>query len=225
MRDQKKSLDYASLVVVGLASVDTVAIEAISITLESCDLSGAWLVNLEDSAMIDNLLSEKIIIFLDGESKTHHAFKKYSEKFIEINDLIEDAKAEINTANKLFNQYVQKNQLEYSEYMKVPPAERKLLPKVIKKNLVPPVFSNWPDSVMLESAENELVQMKKLGAIEGTPNEMKKILAASRFVQFLIYMWKSDEIERVNRVYVLGQDSEQTILPPSWLKRVSKETS
>ena len=225
MRDQKKSLDYASLVVVGLASVDTVAIEAISITLESCDLSGAWLVNLEDSAMIDNLLSEKIIIFLNGETKTHRAFKKYSEKFIEINDLIQDAKAEINTANKLFNQYVQKNQLDYSEYMKVPPAERKLLPKVIKKNLVPPVFSKWPDSVMLESAENELVQMKKLGAIEGTPNEMKKILAASRLVQFLIYMWKSDEIERVNRVYVLGQDAEQTILPPSWLKRVSKETS
>lgn len=225
MKDQKKSPDYASLVVVGLVADNKVAIEAISVTVESCDLSGAWLVNLEDGAMIDSLLSEKLIIFLNEESEMHHTFKKYSEKVIGINALIEDAKTEINTANKLFNEYVQKNQLDYSEYMKVSPADRKLLPKVVKKNLVPPVFSEWPDSVILESAENELVRIKKLGTVEGTPNQMKKILAASRLIQFLIYMWKADEVERVNRVYVLGQDSMQTILPPSWLKRVSEETS
>lgn len=225
MRDQKKPLDYASLVVVGLVADDKVAIEAISVTVESCDLSGAWLVNLEDSAMIDSLLSEKIIIFLNQESETHGSFKKYSEMVIDINTLIEDAKAEINTANKLFNDYVERNQVEYSEYMKVPPADRKLIPKVLKKNLVPPVFSEWPDSVTLEAAENELVRMKKLGTVEGTPNEMKRILAASRLIQSLVNMWKVDEIERINRVYVLGQDSVNTILPPSWLKRVSKETS
>jgi hypothetical protein len=220
MRDQKSRLSFASIVVVGLVSKDKVAIEAISVTLDSCDLSGAWLIDVGDTVTIESLLNGKLVLFLNQESESVTNFKKYKEKIIVVQDLISDAKSEIKTANKLFEEYVQKNQLEYSEYMKIPPSERRLLPKIQKKSLVAPEFSAWPDSVLLDSAEEELVRMQKLGSVAGTPNEMKKILAASRLIQFLIYMWKADEIERVNRVYVLGQDSEQTILPPSWLKKI-----
>ena len=220
MRDQKSRLSFASIVVVGLVSKDKVAIEAISVTVDSCDLSGAWLIDVADNVTIESLLNGKLVVFLNQESESYTNFKKYKEKIIAVQDLISDAKAEIKTANKLFEEYVQKNQLEYSEYMKIPPSERRLLPKIQKKNLVAPEFSAWPASVLLDSAEEELVHMQKLGSVAGTPNEMKKILAASRLIQFLIYMWKADEIERVNRVYVLGQDAEQTILPPSWLKKI-----
>jgi hypothetical protein len=219
MGDKKNLPSFASVLVVGLVSKDLVAIEAISVTADSCDLSGAWLVNTLDTSIIENLFSEKIIIFLNKESENLSIFKKYEKKFITIEDLIIDARVEINTANKLFEDYVQKNELDYREYMEIPPAERKLIPKVVKKNLVAPEFSNWPDSVLLDSAEDELVRMQKLGSVEGTPIEMKKVLAASRLIQILIYMWKADEIERTNRVYVFGQDSEVTILPPSWIKR------
>jgi hypothetical protein len=219
MGDNKKLPSFASILVVGLVSKDLVAIEAISVTADSCELSGAWLVNVVDTFTIESLCSEKIIIFLNKESETLSIFEKYKEKFIAIKDLIIDAQAEINTANKLFDDYVQKNEFEYREYMAIPPAERRLVPKVTKKNLVAPEFSNWPDSVLLDSAEDELVRMQKLGAVEGTPIEMRKVLAASRLIQILIYMWKADEIERTNRVYVFGQDSEITILPPSWIKR------
>jgi hypothetical protein len=220
MRDQKSRLSFASIVLVGLVSKDKVAIEAISVTIDSCDLSGAWLIDVGDTVTIECLLNGKLVLFLNKESESVTNFKKYKEKIIAVQDLISDAKSEIKTANKLFEEYVQKNQLEYSEYMKIPPSERRLLPKIQKKSLVAPEFSAWPDSVLLDSAEEELVRMQKLGTVAGTPNEMKKILAASRLIQFLIYMWKADEIERVNRVYVLGQDSEQTILPPSWLKKI-----
>ena len=220
MRDQKSRLSFASIVVVGLVSKDKVAIEAISVTLDSCDLSGAWLIDVGDTVTIESLLNGKLVLFLNQESESVTNFKKYKEKIIVVQDLISDAKSEIKTDNKLFEEYVQKNQLEYSEYMKIQPSERRLLPKIQKKNLVAPEFSAWPAAVLLDSAEEELVRMQKLGSVAGTPNEMKKILAASRLIQFLIYMWKADEIERVNRVYVLGQDSEQTILPPSWLKKI-----
>jgi hypothetical protein len=33
-------------------------------------------------------------------------------------------------------------------------------------------------------------------------------------------MWKNDEVERNNRVYVLGSDAEMTILPKSWLSKL-----
>lgn len=224
MRSQIKSISHASIVVVELVSEDTVAIEAISITLESCDLSGAWQVNLDDTSTLDLLLNDKLIICVNGESESLAVLKNYQEKFITINSLIEDAKVEIQTANNLFDNYVQKNQIDYLEFMKIPAAERKSLPKVVKKSLVAPEFSEWPDSVILDSAEIELAQRKKLGAVEGTPSEMKKILAASRLIQLLVYMWKADEIERVNRVYVLGQDSVNTILPPSWLKKITWES-
>jgi hypothetical protein len=49
---------------------------------------------------------------------------------------------------------------------------------------------------------------------------MKRVLAASRLLQILIYMWKNDEVERLNRQYVIGSDAKSTILPAIWLEKL-----
>lgn len=220
MKSNKRLVSYASIAVVGLAPNEMIAIETISVSRESCDLSGAWLIKKTDTAVLDDLINGKLIVFLNKESQSISIFEKFHENFIGVDDIFQDAKNEIEIAMKLFDQYVQKNRKEYAEYMNVPPMERKLLPKVVKKNLVAPEFSRWPESVKLDSAEKELTIMRKMSAVEGTPSEMRKVLAAARLIQLLIYMWKADEVERVNRVYVLDQDAENTILPPSWLSKI-----
>ena len=213
-----RKLRYASIAIVDHISTEEVAIESISVTEESCDLSGAWLINSKDSQLLLNILSGKLIIEL-GSSESPAAISK-SQDHVSIQDFLDDARQEIEVANKLFNDHVQRNLQEYSSYMQVPPAERKLLPKVVKKNLVQPDFSNWPDVVDLNNPEQGLRTLGKLESIVGTDPEMKRVLAASRLLQILVYMWKNDEVERNNRVYVLGSDAEMTILPRSWLNKL-----
>lgn len=215
-----RKLRYASIAIVDHTSTDEVAIESISVTDESCDLSGAWLVNSKDSQLLLNILSGKLIIELGSSESPAAKVKSKSQGQISIQDFLDDAKHEIEIANKLFNDHVERNLQEYSSYMQVAPAERKLLPKVVKKNLVPPDFSKWPDAIDMNNPEQELRKLGKLESIVGTDPEMKRVLAASRLLQILVYMWKSDEVERNNRVYVLGSDAEMTILPRSWLSKL-----
>jgi hypothetical protein len=211
---------YASIAVVDHISIEKVAIESISITDESCDLSGAWLVDSKDSELLSNILSGKLIIELGSPESSNAKVELKLQDQISIQDFLDDARQEIEVANKLFTDHVERNLQEYSSYMQIAPAERKLMPKVVKKNLVPPDFSNWPGVVDMNNPEQELRKLGKLESISGTQLEMKRVLAASRLLQILLYMWKNDEVERNNRVYVLGSDAEMTILPKSWMSKL-----
>lgn len=213
-------IDYACLAVVDSVAGERFAIETISISADSCDLSGAWLLESKDSDAIKNILTGKIILNLGSEISLKAIDQNATLRTVSLEDFLVDAKSEISTANNLFEKFVQQNRDEYAEYMSVKPDERKLIPKVVKKNLVPPDFSVWPSGLELSQPQNELRKLGKLEKIQGTPKEMEKVLTTSRLVQILINMWKSDESERLNRVYVLGADAESTILPKSWLSRV-----
>ncbi len=215
-----RKIRYASIAIVDHISTGEVAIESISITDESCDLSGAWLVDSKNSQMLLNILTGKLIIELGSKESSNTKIELKLQNHIHIQDFLDDARQEIEVAKNLFNDHLERNLQEYSAYMKIAPAERKLLPKVVKKNLVPPDFSKWPDVVDLDNPEQELRKLGKLESIVGTDPEMKRVLAASRLLQILVYMWKNDEVERNNRVYVLGSDAEMTILPRSWLSKL-----
>lgn len=210
-------IKYVSLAVVDFVSEKKIAIETISISQDACDLSGAWLLEVDDREVIKNILTGKLIISLSADDNLKIIDGSLSVRTVSISSFLSDAKTEVSIANKLFESYVERNKREYAEYMGVKPLERKLLPKVIKKNLTPPEFSAWPDKVDLTNPAGELQQLGKLGKIQGTPSDMEKVLGASRLIQTLINMWKSDESERLNRVYVLGEDADSTILPKSWL--------
>ena len=91
----------------------------------------------------------------------------------------------------------------------------------LKRNkLVAPEFYNWPDSINLNNATEILESMGKLAIPLGTPNEMKRIIAAARLLRFLIDKWHSDEQERNNRKYIQGNEADITILPKAWLQTV-----
>ena len=220
MRSTLAEVKYVSLAVVDFVSEKKIAIETMSITQDTCDLTGAWLLEVDDREIILNILTGKLILGVSDVDRLAKIDSLLNNRTVSISDFLSDAKAEVGIATKLFESYVESNKREYAEYMSVKPQERKQLPKVLKKNLTPPEFSAWPNEINLADPVHELQNLGKLGKIRGTPSTMERVLGASRLIQNLINMWRSDESERLNRVYVLGEDAENTILPKSWLKRL-----
>lgn len=220
MKSTLAEVKYVSLAVVDFVSEKKIAIETMSITQDTCDLTGAWLLEVDDREIILNILTGKLILGVSDVDRLAKIDSLLNNRTVSIDDFLSDAKAEVGIATKLFESYVESNKREYAEYMSVKPQERKQLPKVFKKNLTPPEFSAWPNEINLANPVQELQNLGKLGKIQGTPSTMERVLGASRLIQNLINMWRSDESERLNRVYVLGEDAENTILPKSWLKRL-----
>ena len=221
MKNIVQKIGYASIAVVDPLPSGSVAIETISVTEDACDLSGAWLLEPSELHKASTILSDKLIIVLGESKKLPGPLSDFSKMQVSIQDFLIQARHEVSTALKLFRDFQVNNEKEYADYMNIKPAERKLLPKVTKKNLVEPSFSKWPQDLNLSAAESELDSLGKLSKIEGTPEEMRKVLAASRLVQMLVYMWKKDETERQNRQYVKNEDSVNTILPTPWLKKLN----
>lgn len=221
MSKELKDIGYASIAVVDFSFGDKVAIESISITQDSCDLSGAWLIDSTDEEKIHSVLENKLLIFLGEHKSQKDLIPKLRNYEVDLDDFITEARKEVESALTLFQEFSERNKSEYENYMKIKPAERKLLPKVVKKNLIEPTFSTWPEILNLETAEAELTQLKKLSSVSGTPDEMKRVLAASRLIQLLINMWRKDEVERLNREYVTGTDARSTILPFVWLEKLA----
>ena len=220
MTVDSREIGYAGIAVVDLNLGDKIAIESISVTQDACDLSGAWLLKIGEEEKIETILENKLVIVIGGGNTSKSLPAIQETKRVYINDFLGEAREEVLTALRLFQEFNAKNQQEYDAYMKIKPAERKLLPKVTRKNLVEPNFSSWPDSLDLEISTQELEKLGKLSSIKGTPDDMKRILAASRLLQILIYMWKNDEVERLNRQYVIGSDAKSTILPAIWLENL-----
>jgi len=220
MKSTLAEVKYVSLAVVDFVSEKKIAIETMSITQDTCDLTGAWLLEVDDREDILKILTGKLILGVSDVDRLAKIDSLLNNRTVSISDFLSDAKAEVGIATKLFESYVESNKREYAEYMSVKPQERKQLPKVFKKNLTPPEFSAWPNEINLANPVQELQNLGKLGKIQGTPSTMERVLGASRLIQNLINMWRSDESERLNRVYVLGEDAENTILPKSWLKRL-----
>jgi hypothetical protein len=105
--------------------------------------------------------------------------------------------------------------------MAVEPNARKLLPKVQKKQLVSPVFSEWPEEFDLSKSKEFLDSIKKSGLADVENDELKTVLVAARVLQLFIQMWQADETERKTKIYVDAESAEVTILPRIWLSKVS----
>jgi hypothetical protein len=220
MTVDSREIGFAGIAVVDFKLGDKIAIEAISVTQDSCDLSGAWLLKIGEEEKLSTILENKLVIVLGEENAARSWPVIQATSRVAIDDFLTEAREEVLTALSLFQEFNAKNLQEYDAYMKIKPTERKLLPKVTKKNLVEPNFSAWPDSIDLEISKQELERLGKLSSINGTPDDMKRVLAASRLLQILIYMWKNDEVERLNRQYVIGSDAKSTILPAIWLEKL-----
>ena len=211
---------YAGICVIDGSQQNVIPVETISVTPESCDLAGAWNLPSHDLKTLREITIGKLIIFLGSEDMKKRVIGDLGKQEVSINDFLQDARMDAEQAIQLHGEYMQKNLADYAEYMKVKPAERKLIPKVKKKKLIVPEFSNWPRIVDLSDALTTFRSWNKLAEIKNTPPEMVKILAASRLLKELIDMWRFDEIERTNRLYLDEQHSEISILPRVWMSKL-----
>ena len=180
------------------------------------------MIRRDDESKLKSVLSEKLLLLLDQGNSVPKEIIEFSEHIVSIDDFLSQAKQDAAEATKNFLHFKAINENEYETYMKVKPAERKMLPKVVKKNLIEPDFSIWPSAIDLNAAEEELKRMNKLGSIDGAGVEVRRVLSAARLIQVLILMWKCDEAERVNRQYVVGDQAVSTILPLCWLNQFPK---
>ena len=211
---------YGSVAIAEVLATGEIAIEAISITPESCELSGAWIVSEGEEEVLHQILADRLLIPIGDRSKTVAKLTKFLGQEVNIQDFIDEARIDAQSALSSFEEYVRQSDYEYAQYMSINPTDRKALPKIVKKKLVAPDFYQWPISVDLNKGQDFLESVEKLGEISGTPIGMKNVLTAARAIKLLVDMWHRDEIERSNRLYVVDQAAQIAILPNCWLSKL-----
>ena len=211
---------YGSVAIAEVLATGEVAIEAISITPESCELSGAWIISEGEEEVLQQILADRLLIPIGDRAMTVAKLTKFLGQEVNIQDFIDEARIDSQSALSSFEEYVRQSDYEYAQYMSINPTDRKALPKVVKKKLVAPDFYQWPIQVDLNKSQDFLKSVGKLGEISGTPIGMKNVLTAARAIKLLVDMWHRDEIERSNRLYVLDQAAQIAILPNCWLRKL-----
>ena len=216
----KSAITYASVAIVEFLDAERIAVEVISITPETCELSGAWLVEGNNLDQLNQIVAGRLLIFVGDKSLQENYVALQAASVVNLQEFIDEARADVISAVRAFGEYVSQNEHDYQAYMSIKVADRKLLPKVVKKKLAPPEFYEWPETVSLNSAEKVLTSLGKLGKISGTDEDMRNVLASARLIKHFIDKWRSDEIERSNRLYVLDNEAVVSILPTSWLEKI-----
>jgi hypothetical protein len=189
---------YASIAIVEIHADKKVTIESISISKGECVLSGAWDFSITDKINIANVVSGKLIIPLGEELSVKKLLADSNLKYLSAKPFLQEAKKAADDAIAAYETFK-------SEDVKK------------RKKMVEPTFFSWPADLDFNLSAEFLESIGKMAVPTGTPQDMKKTLAAARLVKFLVDMWQLDEQERGNRKYVDGADAEITILPGSWL--------
>lgn len=215
-----RTISYGSVAVVDVLATGEFAIEVISVTPDACELSGAWIISESQVDVAEQILEDRLLIRLGEKSLSDKRLTRFLEHEVSIQEFIDEARLDAQDAINSFEDYVRQSDLEYAKYMSINPAERKLLPKVVKKKLVSPNFYEWPKQVDLKKGEEFLNSAGKLSQVAGTAKGMKNVLIVARVIKHLVDMWRRDEIERSNRLYVVDQAAKISILPNCWLSKI-----
>ena len=211
---------YASIAIVKSIDDEKVAIEVVSVNLDGCDLAGAWVLKTDDLATIKQVLIERLLIFLDSNDEILDKLEDFHKYQVNFDDFISEAKEDAESAQDLYKSYMKQNEEDYRAYMAIKPNERKLIPKVAKKQLIAPEFKSWPDFFDISNPKDFLLSRRKNGLIATESNEMSEVLLAAKATKFLIDQWREDEIERTHRQYVSGDNAAISILPKCWLGKI-----
>jgi hypothetical protein len=213
--------NYASLVLVDLIKSGKIALWTVSVTSTSAELTGAWVIEKDDSQTLKQIMSGRLILLVDKMYQADELFSGYLNSIVELSDFVKEAKNESESALVAFNDFVLENEKKYKEYMAIDKTNRKLLPKVSKKQLTTPEFFDWPTDLTLNDSKKYLESRGKFGLVSVASDELANVLIAARCLQFLISMWQIDETERRNKVYIEGDDAAVTILPRTWLEKLN----
>lgn len=213
--------NYASLVLIDQLKSEQMALWTVSVTSDSAELTGAWVVEKNDSHTLEQIISGRLILQLGEAWQVDENLAGHSSCIVELSDFIREAKNEADSALIKFGEFVLKNEEKYKEYMAIDKASRKLLPKVSKKQLATPEFFDWPPDLTLNNSRAYLESKGKFGLVSVASNELANVLISARCLQFLISMWQNDETERRNKVYIEGEAAAVTILPRTWLEKLN----
>jgi hypothetical protein len=211
---------YASIAIIKSINEDATAVEVISVTPDSCDLAGAWILDNSDHEKLMQILVDRLIIKMDLINVVDKRVSAYKEYEVRIEDFIAEAKRDAISAEKSYFDFMKINEEEYLAFMAIKPSERKLLPQVKKKQLIEPSFFSWPTKFDISDSEKFLVSEKKNGLLSNNDSQMSDVLITARAIKYFIDRWREDEIERSNRLYVDGQGAKISILPLCWLEKI-----
>lgn len=213
--------NYASLVLIDQLESEKIALWTVSVTSDSAELTGAWVVEKNNSHTLEQIISGRLILQLGEAWQVDQNLAAHSSRIVELSDFIREAKNEADSALIKFGEFVLENEEKYKEYMAIDKASRKLLPKVSKKQLASPEFFDWPIDLTLNNSRKYLESKGKFGLVGVANDESANVLISARCLQFLISMWQNDETERRNKVYIEGEAAAVTILPRTWLEKLN----
>ena len=216
----KTSVGYASIAVIDYLDSEKIAIEVVAVTPDLCELTGAWLFKKDEIETLKQIIEGRLILKIKKGNDLDKILSNYKNCEIEIADFLFEARSEVASSLKAFQEFVVKNDSDYRAYMAISASERKNIPKVTKKLLSNPDFFNWPESFENTDASEYLESIGKNGVIKGGDPEFAQTLALARTIKLFIERWKNDEIERKNKIYVDIDNSNITILPNCWLSKV-----
>jgi hypothetical protein len=211
------SPNWASLAVVSFEQKYGYSIEAISIDTQSCSLSGAWDFETLDEPEVENILEQRLIV-TSGITNRDTFAKKYSSSGVDLKTFVTDASTAAQDGVTRFDKYLDQNEKDYSAYMAIPPLERKLLPKVVKKKLEPIYAHSWKLDFDELRPELTLKQLGKRDSIDGTPSNMKRVIATSWLIKHLVDRWREDEVERTSRGYLYPEGRDLQLFPTTWMQ-------
>jgi hypothetical protein len=215
------SVSYASVAVIDYLESDQIAVEVISVTSDVCELSGAWVLQPNEMELLNQIIEGRLILTVEEHAKLNEVISGFQRSQVKLSEFFDEAISEVKLALDAFKVFAETNEQNYREYMAISPAERKNLPKVNKKQLSNPDFYNWPNAIDNSKADEFLESNGKLGIIKGGEIELQRTIALSRVLKFFVEKWRNDEIERKNKIYVDQKNSEITILPKSWLSKLT----
>jgi hypothetical protein len=201
------------------------AVWKISVTRNQVELSGAWILRNESIDDLLGMLENDLYVGIGPLVKKNPKLNSMRNNAVDINEFLKESASEVAKAQEKFQEFVLENTRLYQEYMSIELAARKLLPKVQKKQLVGPTFSEWPQDIDLENASIHLRSLGKPGLAEISENQASNILSAAHLVKLFIQMWQSDELERKNKLYIDDVSAEVTILPKSWINKLPNQKS
>lgn len=213
------SSTYVSIAIVEFIPENLIIVETISVTPDGCDLSGAWKIDSSDISLLNQIIESRLVIIIGNRDFAHDFLQNNKVTEVNLQDFADEASDDAKLAINSFDNYIQQNEIDYAAYMSVKPAERKSIAKVVKKKLVRPDFYEWPESIDINDAEEFLNSRGIRREFSGDDIRFKSLLFSANLVKLFIDKWRMDELERSNRLYVMGKEASISLLPLNWLTK------
>jgi hypothetical protein len=190
--------------VLGIATVDltpqgNLAVSHVSVDADGARLTGTWLLISPTTVELENLLAQWILVGTrDGVGRVSKVLGREmpSADLRELVGACELAETQLQEA--------------WVSYRDDEPKKR--------ANLVPPNWPSWPRVNDDHTAAQILVELGRLPYSEGTPLELRDILALTKLVKYVVDCWQELESERLARAYLAAGDPSRNLLPAGWIR-------